>query len=66
MFSFRLDPQLVEEVQRYTGNATEAVEAGLVWWLKQARRKAGAADLPAKRPATPTARKHAARRGRAT
>jgi hypothetical protein len=40
--ALRLDPKLIEEVQRYAGprNFTAAVEDGLALWLKQARRKA--------------------------
>jgi hypothetical protein len=40
----RLDPATIAEVQSYAGprNLTSAIEAGLAWWLKQARRKAAA------------------------
>ena len=46
--AFRLDPEVLEEVRRYAGprNVTRAVEAGLAWWLKQARRKAASEAKP--------------------
>jgi hypothetical protein len=62
---FRLEPALVEEVKQFTDNVTGAVEEGLAWWLKRARRQAVAEakpDLLAKHLAPPTARELAARR----
>jgi hypothetical protein len=62
----RLDPATIAEVQSYAGprNLTSAIEAGLAWWLKRARRKAAAepkADPPAKHLAPPAPRELATR-----
>ena len=60
VFTFRLAPELIEAVQRYTDNATDAVEEGLALWLKRARRKASADPL-AKDLTPPSARERAVR-----
>jgi hypothetical protein len=60
----RLDPATIAEVQSYAGprNLTSAIEAGLAWWLKQARRKAAQQhDSLARHLAPPTPRERAAR-----
>jgi hypothetical protein len=36
---FRIDPNVIEQVTRYTDNVTGAVEEGLVLWLKRAKRR---------------------------
>ena len=36
----RIDPDTIAAVRRYTDNFTGAVEAGLAWWLKRAKRQA--------------------------
>jgi hypothetical protein len=43
---FRLEPALVEEVKQFTDNMTGAVEEGLAWWLKRAKRQAAAEAKP--------------------
>ena len=60
---FRLDPQLVADVQDRTDNVTRAVEEGLRWWLARERRKAAkaGADPLARQLAPPTAREIASR-----
>jgi hypothetical protein len=54
---FRLDPQLVADVQGRTDNVTRVVEEGLRWWLARERRKAAkaGADPLARHPAPPAA-----------
>lgn len=49
---FRLDPALLAEVRHYAGprKITRAVEAGLMWWLKQAKRKAASEPKPERAP----------------
>jgi hypothetical protein len=46
--ALRLDPALMEAVRRYTDNLTGAVEEGLAWWLKRAKRQATAPHSEAK------------------
>ena len=58
VIAIRLDRALTDEVRRYTQNLTDAVEEGLMLWLKQKRRKA---DPLAKHLAPPTSREIAAR-----
>jgi hypothetical protein len=62
VITVRLDRALTDEVRRYTANFTDAVEEGLMLWLKQKRRKA---EPLARRLAPPTARQRAVRGGKA-
>ena len=36
----RLDPALIAEVRKFTPNLTLAIEVGLRWWVRRARRNA--------------------------
>ena len=58
----RIDPALADEVKSHLGDGyfTTAVEDGLRWWLKRAKRQAGVDPL-AKHLAPPTARESALR-----
>jgi hypothetical protein len=59
----RIDPALANEVKRHLGDGyfTTAVEEGLRWWLKRAKRQTGTDPL-ARHLVPPTAREIAARK----
>ena len=61
---FRLDPQLVADVQASTTNVTAAVEAGLRLWLAREKRKAAKANTPTRHLAPPATREISGATGR--